>query len=85
MVAVKVRKVEWGFYEIECERCNETMTILFRYDSKRHKYIAHFNWEGKEKEFTEKQGETIIEFLDWLESLTVEESFDSQGEEGLIL
>jgi len=76
---VRVRKVEWGFYEIECEHCNESVSILFRYDSKRHKYIAHFNFEGKEKEFTEKQGETLMEFLDWLESLTVEESFDSQG------
>ncbi len=77
---MKVRKIEWGFYDIKCEGCNDSVSILFHYDSKRHKYIAHFNWEGKEKEFTEKQGETIIEFLDWLESLTVEESFDSQGD-----
>jgi hypothetical protein len=75
---MKVRKVEWGFYEIECERCNEMVNILFNYDSKRHKYIVNFDWREK-KEFTEKQGETIMEFLDWLETLTVEESFDPQG------
>jgi len=75
---VRVRKVEWGFYDIECEGCNDSVNILFHYDSKRHKYVVNFDWQGK-KEFTEKQGETLMAFLDWLESLTVEESFDSQG------
>ena len=84
MVAVRVRKVEWGFYDIECEGCNDSVSILFHYDSKRHRYIVNFDWQDK-KEFTEKQGETLMEFLDWLESLTVEESFDSQGEGEWIL
>ena len=76
-MAIRIRKIEWGFYDIECE--HGSISLLFRYDSKRHKYIVDFDFQGEEKEFTEKQGETIMEFLDWLATLTVEKSFDSQG------
>jgi len=66
-VVIRIRKVEWDYYKIEDDESHDDIALTFRYDS-----------TDKTKEFTEKEGETIMEFLDWL-ALAVEESFDSQG------
>ncbi len=76
-MAIRIRKIEWGFYDIKCE--HGSISLLFRYDSKRHKYIVRYDWTDKTLELTEKEGETIMKFLDWLATLSFEESFDSQG------
>lgn len=78
-MAIRIRKVEWGYYEIEDDESHDDIALTFRYDSKRHKYIVRFDWTDKTKELTEKEGETIMEFLDWLSTLAVERFFDSQG------
>ncbi|NJE75953.1 hypothetical protein [Thermococcus sp. ES12] len=77
-MAIRIRKVEWGYYEVEASS-GDFFSITFRYDSKRHKYIVRFDWTGKTKELTEKEGTTVMEFLDWLSTLAVEESFETQG------
>ncbi|WP_297437204.1 hypothetical protein [Thermococcus sp.] len=79
-MAIRVKKIEWGYYEIEDNESHDDIALTFRYDSKRHKYIVRFDWTNVTKELTEKEGENIMEFLDWL-TLAVEESFDSQGKE----
>ncbi len=78
-MAIRIRKVEWDYYRIEDDESHDDVGLLFRYDSKRHKYIVRYDWTDKTLELTEKEGEAIMKFLDWLATLSFEESFDSQG------
>ena len=78
-MVLRVKRIGWGFYRIEDDESHDWIDIDFRYDSKRHKYFMRYDWTNHIKELTEKEGETIMEFLDWLSTLTIEKSFDTQG------